>query len=145
MRYIFEKERELLHDVVFQLLKSEVGHIHKSLKTEWNTTTKLLIKDDQNTNKDVQVPTSLVIPEINFTANLLKAGYLCIKAIIENHQIYYKQYTITQASQAKECLDNLKWTREKCNNAINWNNRNVPFNYILIGEKSDLFLHKEPT
>ena len=34
VRYIFEKARELVHEVGFQLQKNEVGHINESLKTK---------------------------------------------------------------------------------------------------------------
>ena len=42
------------------------------------------------------------IPATNFTATFAKVGYIGIKAILDNHQVNYKKYTITQASQVKE-------------------------------------------
>ena len=42
------------------------------------------------------------ITEKFFTATFAKVEYLGLKAIIDNHQVYYRKYTITQGSQVKE-------------------------------------------
>ena len=44
VREIFEKSRELLDEVGFQLSKIEVGHINESLKNEINSNTKVTDK-----------------------------------------------------------------------------------------------------
>ena len=102
MREIFEKSRELLYEVGFQLSKSEVGHINKSLKTKSIPTPKLMIKDHKKLNTKSEFPKRLVIPATNFTATFAKVGYLGMKSILDNHQVDYKKYTIAQASQVNE-------------------------------------------
>ena len=113
VRKIFEKARELLDEVGFQLSKSEVGHINKSLKTKSIPTPKLLIKDHKKSNTNGEFPTRLVIPATNFIAIFAKVVYLGLKAILDNHQVDYKKYTITQASQVKEYWEKLERKREK--------------------------------
>ena len=55
----------------------------------------------------------MVIQETNFIASFSKVGYLCLKAILVNHQVGFKKYTITQASQVKEYWEKLEWEIEK--------------------------------
>ena len=62
--------------VEFQVSKSEVGHIHKSLKMKPIPTPKLLIKDHKNPNPKIKFPTGLVIPATNFSATFVKANGL---------------------------------------------------------------------
>ena len=97
MREIFEKSIELLDEVGIQLSKIEVGHINKSLKTKSIPTPNLLIKYHKNLNTNGKVPTRLVISATKFTDIFAKVGYLGMKGIIDNHQMYYKKYTINQA------------------------------------------------
>ena len=82
VRKIFEKARELLDEVGFQLSKREVGHINKSLKTKSIPTPKLLIKDHKNTSTNGKFPTRLIIPEINFTEPFTELVYLGLKALL---------------------------------------------------------------
>ena len=89
MREIFDKARELLDEVGFQLSKIEAWHINESLKTKSIPTPKLLIKDHKKPNKNGEFPRRLVIPETNFTATFAKFGYLGPKAILNNHQVNY--------------------------------------------------------
>ena len=86
-----------MDEVGLQLLKGEAGHINESLKMKSIPTPKLLIKDHKKPNKNGKFPTRLVIPAINFAATFAKVGYLGLKAILGNHQVKYKKYTITQA------------------------------------------------
>ena len=51
VREFFEKARELLDEVGFQLSKSEARHINESLKTKSIPTPKLPIKDHKKPNK----------------------------------------------------------------------------------------------
>ena len=97
VRDVFEKSRELVHDFGFQFSKIKVGHNNNSLQTKSITTTKLLIKYHKNPSTNGEFSTRLVISETNFTATLAKVGYLSLKEIIDNHQVYYKKCTITQA------------------------------------------------
>ena len=101
VRESFEKARELLDEVGFQLSKIEARHINESLKTKSIPTPKLLIKDHKKPNKNGEFPKRLVITATNFTATFAKVGYLGLKEILNNHQVNYKKYTITQASQVK--------------------------------------------
>ena len=72
VREIFEKARELLDEVGFQLSKFEVGPINESLKTKSILTPKLLIKDHKKLNTNGKFPTRLVIPATNSTATSAK-------------------------------------------------------------------------
>ena len=74
MTEIFEKARELLDEVGFQLSKSEVGHINKSIKMKSIPTPKFLIKDKKKLNTSVKFPTRLVIPATKFTATFTNVG-----------------------------------------------------------------------
>ena len=102
-----------MNEVGFQLSKIEVGHINESLKTKPIPTPKLLIKDHTNPNTNDKFPTRLVIPATNFTATFVKVGYLGLNSIIDNHQVDYRKYTITQPSQVKEYWEKLEWKIEK--------------------------------
>ena len=102
-----------MHEVVFQLSKIKVGHINESLKTKSIPTPRLLIKDHKNPNKNGKFPTRLAITATNFTATFEKLGYLGLKALLKNHQVGYKKYTITQAQQVKESWEKLERKREK--------------------------------
>ena len=113
MRETFEKARELSNDVGFQLSKIDVVHMNESLKTKSNPTPKLLIKDHKKPNTNGEFSTRLVIPATNFTSIFTEVGYLGLKENIDNHQVDYKKYTITQASQVKEYWEKLDWKREK--------------------------------
>ena len=100
-----------MNEVGFQLLKSKVGHINKSLKTKSITTPKLLIKDHKKPNINGEFSKRLVITETNLTATFAKVGYLGLKAIIDTNQVDYKKYMITQASRFKEYWGKLEWKR----------------------------------
>ena len=97
-RDVFEEARELVNGIGFQLSKREVGHINKSLKTKSIPTPKLLIKDHKNPSTNGQFPTRLVITATNFTSTFAKVGYIHMKAILRNHQVYYLKKKITKAS-----------------------------------------------
>ena len=102
-----------MNEVGFQWSKIEVGHINESLKTKSIPTPKLLIKDHKNPNTYGDFPKRLVIPATHFTATFAKVGYLGLKTILDNHQVYYIEFMITQASQVKEYWEKLEWKREK--------------------------------
>ena len=89
-----------MNDVGFQLYKSEVGHINESIKKPIPTS-KLLIKDHKEPNTNGDFTTRLVVPATNVTATFAKVGYISLKEILDNHQVDYRKYTITQASQVK--------------------------------------------
>ena len=71
-------------------------------------TPKLMIKNHKMINRNGEFPTRLVILATNFTATFAKVGYLGLKAILDNHQVDYKKYTITQALQGKEYWEKLE-------------------------------------
>ena len=67
------KKMELVHEVVFQLPKSEVVKINKALKTKPIPKLKFLITDNKKPNKNGEFPTRLVIPATQFTATFRKS------------------------------------------------------------------------
>ena len=83
VRDVFEKERELIYEVGFQLSKSEYGNIDESLKTRSTPTPKLPIKDNKKLNTNREFPTRMVITATNFTANFTKVCYLGLKSFLE--------------------------------------------------------------
>ena len=80
---ICEDAKVLVDAIGFKLSKNEVGHINESLKTKAIPPPKLLIKDHKKMSNMVKVPTRLVIPATNFSANFAKIGYLGVKNILE--------------------------------------------------------------
>ena len=83
-----------MNDVGFQLSKSEVVSINKSLQTKSIPTPKLLIKYHKTPNTDGKLPTRMVMPATNSVANFVKLGYLGLKALLNNHMVNYKKFTI---------------------------------------------------
>ena len=93
--------------------------MNESLKTKSNPTPKLLMKDHKKPNTNGEFPTRLVITTTNFTSIFMEVWYLGLKENIDNHQVNYKKYTITQASQVKEYWEKLDWKREKVTIRLN--------------------------
>eukprot|EP00957_Ditylum_brightwellii_P057822 4385019-Ditylum_brightwellii.AAC.1 len=65
------------------------------------------MKDHKEPDKEGSFPTRLVIPATNFTATFSKLGYLGIKHILDNNKANYSRFTIIQASDLKERLEEL--------------------------------------
>ena len=53
----------------------------------------------------------MVIPATNFTANFSKIGYLGIKIMLDKETVKYSRFSIVQASDLKERLEELKIKR----------------------------------
>ena len=78
--------------------------VRQSLATQAILSPKLLIKYHKKINKKGEFPTRLVIPATNFTATLLKIGYLGIKRYLKKGILNYSRFSIVQASNLKERL-----------------------------------------
>ena len=57
--------------------------------------------------------TSMLIPATYFASSLARLVCVCLKRILENYQVNYSKYKITQASKVKEYLENVSWKRYK--------------------------------
>ena len=68
-----------------------------------------MIKDHTELTSIGDLPTRLVLPATNFSANFAKVGYLGMKNILEKADINYTKLTIVQASQVKEEWEVLNW------------------------------------
>ena len=77
--------------VGFQLSKTVLGHIKKSLKTKSIPTPKLMINHHKKLNTNGEFPTRLVIPATKFTTTSTKVGYLGLKSIIDIYLVDYKK------------------------------------------------------
>ena len=69
---------------------------------------KLLIKDHKTIKEKGEFPTRLVIPAKNFTATFSKIGYLGIKMCLDKGKVKYSRFSIVQASDLKEILEDKK-------------------------------------
>ena len=52
--------------------------------------------------------TRLIVPANNFTATFLKLRYIALKAILDENNIIYDKFTIVQASDMKQKVEELK-------------------------------------
>ena len=73
----------------------------------------LLIKDYKIINEKRESPTRLVIPATNFTATFSKIGYLWIKRCLYKGKVNYSRFSIFQASDLKERLEEFKIKRDE--------------------------------
>eukprot|EP00957_Ditylum_brightwellii_P117574 8967021-Ditylum_brightwellii.AAC.1 len=73
----------------------------------------LLIKDHKEREENGDYPTRLMIPATNFTATLLKIGYLGIKRVLDENKVNCATFTIIQASDLKEKLEALELKGDK--------------------------------
>ena len=64
-------------------------------------------------NEKGEFPTRLVIPATNFTATFSKIGYLGIKRCLDKVKVNYSRFSIVQASDLKERLEEKKLVREE--------------------------------
>ena len=71
------------------------------------------IKDHKTINDKGEFPTRLVIPATNFTATFSKIVYLGIKRCLDKGKVNYSRFSIVQASDLKEGLEEKKLVREE--------------------------------
>ena len=69
-------------------------------------------------NEKGEYPTRLVIPATNFTATFSKLGYLRIKKMLDKAKVNYSRFTIVQASDLKEKLEEIGVNRDKLTIAL---------------------------
>ena len=91
----------------------EENFVRQLLATKAIPDPKLLIKDHKTTNEKGKFPTRLVIPATNFTATFSKIGYLGIKRCLDKVKVNYSRFSIVQASDLKERLEEKKLVREE--------------------------------
>ena len=73
----------------------------------------LLIKDQKTINEKGEFLTRLVIPATNFTATFSKIGYLGIERCLDKGKVKYSRFSIVQASDLKERLEEKNLVREE--------------------------------
>ena len=72
----------------------------------------MLIKGHKTINNKGGFPTRLVITATNFTATFLKIGYLGIKRCLDKGKVNYSHFSVVQASDLKDILEEKKLVRE---------------------------------
>ena len=102
---LFEDANCLLEKVKMELSVQEENCVRQSLATKAIPYPKLLIKDHKTINEKGEFPTRLVIPATNFTATLSKIGYLGINMCLDKRKVNYSRFSIVQASDMKERLE----------------------------------------
>ena len=110
---LFEDANLLLEKVKKELSVKEEEFVRQLLATRAIPSPKLLIKDQKTINEKGGSPIRLVIPATNFTATFSKFGYLGIKRCMEKGKVNYSRYSIVQASDLKERIEELEVTREE--------------------------------
>ena len=110
---LFENANVLLDKVKMGLSVQEENFVRQSLATKATPYPKLLIKDHKKINDKGEFPTRLVIPATNFTTILSKISYLGIKRCLEKVKVKYSHFSIVQASDLKEILEEKKLVREE--------------------------------
>ena len=103
----------LLDKVKMELSVQEENFVRQSLATKAIPAPKLLIKDHKTINEKGEFPTRLVIPATNFTATFSKIGYLGIKRCLDKGKVNYSRFSIVQASDLKERLEEKNLVREE--------------------------------
>eukprot|EP00957_Ditylum_brightwellii_P077623 5899262-Ditylum_brightwellii.AAC.1 len=89
------------------LTKNERDFLQEGIASKAILQSQLLVKDHKEPEEDGSFPTRLVIPATNFTATFSKLGYLGIKQILYDNEVNYSRFTIIQASDIKERLEDL--------------------------------------
>ena len=87
--------------------------LRQSLATKAIPSPKMLIKDHKKINEKGEFPTRLVIPATNFTATFSKIGYLGINRCLDKGKVNYSCFSIVQASNLKDRLEEKKLVREE--------------------------------
>ena len=88
-----------------ELSVQEGNFVRQSLATKSIPAPKLLIKDHKTINEKGEFTTRLVIPATNFTTTFSKIGYLGIKRCLDKGKVNYSRFSIVQASDLKERLE----------------------------------------
>eukprot|EP00957_Ditylum_brightwellii_P210426 15364951-Ditylum_brightwellii.AAC.1 len=94
--------------VQHMLTKNEQDFLKEGIASKAIPQPQLLVKDHKEPDNDSSFPTRLVILATNFTATFSKLGYLGIKRVLDDNKVNYLQFTIIQALDLKERLEELK-------------------------------------
>ena len=87
--------------------------VRQSLVMQVIPSPNLLIKNHKTINKKGESPTRLVIPARKFTATFSKIRYLVIKIMPDKGKVNYSRFSIVQASNLREILEELRVNRYK--------------------------------
>ena len=110
---LFQQASALAEKLDSKLSIQEAAFLQEGIQSKAIPTPKLLIKDHKKPDNQSNFPTRLVIPATNFTATYSKLGYKALKAILDENEVKYNRFTITQASSLKEELEKLKIDENK--------------------------------
>eukprot|EP00957_Ditylum_brightwellii_P159522 12142954-Ditylum_brightwellii.AAC.1 len=86
---------------------NELAFLNKGINSRAIPEPQLLIKDHKKRKGD-NFPTYLECPATNVAATFSKIGYMSIKKILDDNNIDYSKFTITQAFDLKTKLESLK-------------------------------------
>eukprot|EP00957_Ditylum_brightwellii_P158100 12034380-Ditylum_brightwellii.AAC.1 len=127
--------------VQLMLTKNEQDFLQEGIASKAIPQPQLLVKDHKEPNNNILFPTRLVIPATNFMATFSKLAYLGIKIVLDD-KVNYSRFTIIQALDLKERLEDLKvWRSDVTMMLLDIENMHPLVRLKLIQRSLTYYLH----